>query len=55
VLAGGGLHPGAVAELNEARRLIARAARGLFNRRGRARAAIDALESARAQLIEEQK
>jgi len=55
VLAGGGLHPGAVAELNEARRLIARVSRGLFNRRGRARAAIDALERARAQLIEEPK
>jgi mono/diheme cytochrome c family protein len=55
VLAGGGLHPGAVAELNEARRLIERAAKRLFNRRGLARGAIAALERARAQLIEEPK
>jgi mono/diheme cytochrome c family protein len=53
VLAGGGLHPGAAAELNQSRRLIERAAKSLFKRRGLARAAIGALESARAQLIEE--
>jgi mono/diheme cytochrome c family protein len=51
VLAGGGLHPGAVAELNEARRLIERAAKSLFNQRGLARAGVGALERARAQLI----
>jgi mono/diheme cytochrome c family protein len=55
VLAGGGLHPGAVAELNEARRLIERAAKSLFNRRRLAREGIGALERARAQLIEEPK
>jgi hypothetical protein len=55
VLAGGGLHPGAVAELNESRRLIERAGKSLFKRRGLARAAIGALERARAQLIEEPK
>jgi hypothetical protein len=55
VLAGGGLHPGAVAELNEARHLIERAVKRLFNRRGLARRAIEALERARAQLIEEPK
>jgi hypothetical protein len=44
-----------VAELNEARRLIERAAKRLFNRRRLARGAIAALERARAQLIEEPK
>ncbi len=52
VLAGGGLHPDAVTELIEARRLAQRAAKSLFNRRGLAREAIQAQERARVQLIE---
>jgi hypothetical protein len=55
VLAGGGLHPEAVAQLVEARRLAERAASSLFNRRGLTREAIQALELARAQLIEVRK
>jgi len=55
VLTGGGLHPEAVAQLVEARRLAERAASSLFNRRGLTREAIQALELARAQLIEVRK
>jgi len=55
VLAGGGLHPEAVAQLVEARRLAERAARSLFNRRGLTREAIQAQELARSQLIEVRK
>ena len=55
VLAGGGLHPQAVAQLNEARRLAERAADSFFNRRGFTRDAIEAQERARALLVEVQK
>jgi mono/diheme cytochrome c family protein len=55
VLAGGGLHPDAVAELKEAKRLTGRAARSVFNRRGLAREAIQAQERARVQLVEVRK
>ena len=55
VLAGGGLHPEAVAHLVESRRLAERAAGSLFNRRGLTRRAIQAQEQARAQMIEAQK
>ena len=55
VLAGGGLHPDAVAELKEAKRLTERAGKSLFNRRGFAREAIQAQERARVQLIEVRK
>lgn len=52
VLEGGGLHPEAVADLDEARTLTERAAGSLFNRRGLTREAIAAQEKARAQIIE---
>jgi mono/diheme cytochrome c family protein len=52
VLSGGGLHPGAVGQLNEARRLAERAADSFFGRRSLTREAIQALERARAELIE---
>jgi mono/diheme cytochrome c family protein len=55
VLAGAGLHPEAVAELEEARRLTRRAARSLFNRDGFVREAIAAQERARAALVEVRK
>ncbi len=55
VLTGGGLHPEAVAELDEARRLTQRAIRSLFNRRGLAREAIEAQARARIQLVEVRK
>ncbi len=53
VLAGGGLHPDAVAHLREARRLTERAADSLFRRNGLVRDAIAAQERARAELVEE--
>jgi len=52
VLSGGGLHPAAVAQLNAARRLTERAADSFFGRRSLTREAIQALERARAELIE---
>ena len=55
VLAGAGLHPLAVAQLNEARRLAERAADSFFNRRGFTREAIEAQERARALLVEVRK
>ena len=55
VLTSGGLHPDAVAELDEAKRLTKRAAKSLFNRRGFTREAIQAQERARGQLIEVRK
>ena len=53
VLTGGGLHPEAVAELRQAQQLIDRSTGSIYNRRGRARAAREALERARAELIVE--
>jgi mono/diheme cytochrome c family protein len=55
VLSGGGLHPDAVAELGDAKRLTERAAKSLFNRRGFALEAIQAQERARVQLMEVRK
>jgi mono/diheme cytochrome c family protein len=55
VLAGGGLHPEAVAELERARRLTERAARSSFVHHERIRDAIAAQEKARAELIAEPK
>jgi mono/diheme cytochrome c family protein len=55
VLAGGGLHPEAVAHLREAERLIRRAANAFFGRRGATRDAIRAQEIARAAMIEVRK
>lgn len=55
VLAGGGLHPEAVAHLGAARRSIERAAGASFGRRGLTRDAIEAQERARAAMLEEQK
>jgi mono/diheme cytochrome c family protein len=52
VLSGGGLHPEAVAQLNAAGRLAERAADSFFGRRSLTREAIQALERARAELIE---
>jgi mono/diheme cytochrome c family protein len=52
VLSGGGLHPAAVAQLNAARKLAERAADSFFSRRSLTREAIQALERARAELIE---
>lgn len=52
VLAGGGLHPDAVAHLKEAKRHTENAARSLFFRRGNARSAIREQQQARALLIE---
>jgi len=51
VLVGGGLHPDAVAHLNEAARLIDRAADRVFGRPGLTREAIQAQERARALMI----
>ncbi len=53
VLRGGGLHPEAVADLNEAKGLTRRALRSLFSRQRLTREAISAQEKARAQLIEQ--
>ena len=55
VLAGGGLHPEAVAQLKAAKRLTERAADSFFSRRGLTREAIEAQERARALLIEVRK
>ncbi len=52
VLAGGGLHPRAVAQLKEAERLARKAAGSLFFRGRLAREAIRAQERARAELVE---
>ena len=52
VLAGGGLHPEAVANLREARRLAERAERSLFRRARLSRDAIAAQQRARAELVE---
>jgi hypothetical protein len=52
VLGGGGLHPDAVADLTESRRLIERAERSLFGRRALTRDAIRAQERARARIVE---
>ena len=54
VLAGGGLHPDAVAHLREARRLTERAADSLFRRDGLVRDAIAAQQRARAELVVEE-
>jgi hypothetical protein len=53
VLSGGGLHPEAVVQLDNAKRLIGRASRAHFGRRGLIREAMRAQERARAQMIEE--
>ena len=55
VLAGGGLHPEAVAELERAWRLTEQAARSSFARQERIREAIAAQEKARAELVVESK
>ncbi len=52
VLAGAGLHPQAVALLDESVKLIERAADSFFGRRSLTREAIQALERARAELVE---
>ncbi|MCI0399852.1 MAG: hypothetical protein L0Y67_07825 [Gammaproteobacteria bacterium] len=52
VLEGGGLHPEAVAHLQEAKRLTERAARRLFFRKRPADAAIRELQAAREQMVE---
>jgi cytochrome c553 len=52
VLAGGGLHPEAVARLRESKRLIDRAIDSFFSRRDLTRKAIEEQEKARAFLIE---
>jgi mono/diheme cytochrome c family protein len=52
VLGGGGLHPQALAQLEEARRLAERAARSLLSRRSLTREAIEAQAQARALLVE---
>jgi mono/diheme cytochrome c family protein len=54
VLAGAGLHPEAVARLDEARRRTEQAVGSLLNRRGLTRQAIRAQKEARARLLEEQ-
>jgi hypothetical protein len=51
VLAGAGLHPQAVALLDESGKLIERAADSFFSRRSLTREAIRALGRARAELI----
>ncbi len=51
VLAGGGLHPEAVAELTQAKSLTERAATSLFGRRRLTREAIRAQERARSRMI----
>jgi len=53
VLAGGGLHPDAVGELRNVRRLIERARGSLVNRRGLTREAIRAQQRARGMIITE--
>lgn len=53
VLSGGGLHPEAVADLGEARRLIEQAAGAMFGRRGLLRDAAKAQERARARMLGE--
>ncbi|HJS57839.1 MAG TPA: hypothetical protein VKA01_07020 [Vicinamibacteria bacterium] len=55
VLRGGGLHPDAVRHLEESVKLIQRAERSWFGRRGLIRQAIQAEESARTRLIGERK
>jgi len=55
VLAGAGLHPQAVALLDESGKLTERAESSLFSRRGLTREAIKVQEQARAQMIEERK
>jgi hypothetical protein len=55
VLAGAGLHPQAVALLDESSKLTERAESSLFSRRGLTREAIKVQEKARAQMIEERK
>jgi len=55
VLAGGGLHPEAVAELERALRLTEKAARNAFLQPERVRAAIEAQLKARAELVAEAK
>jgi len=55
VLAGGGLHPEAVAALERALRLTEKAARGALTRDERIREAIAAQEKARAELVAETK
>jgi len=55
VLAGGGLHPEAVAELERARHLTERAAGSFFFRHKRIREAIAAQEKARAELVADSK
>jgi len=52
VLAGGGLHPDAVAFLQKAERLILRAARNWYARTQRIQEASDLLRKARAELVE---
>jgi mono/diheme cytochrome c family protein len=52
VLTGSGLHPEAVQQLVEARRLTERAGRSVFFRRGLTKEAIEAQEKARALLVE---
>ena len=52
VLAAGGLHPQAVADLREARRLAKKASRSIFSRRRLSENAIRELEQAREDLIE---
>ncbi len=51
MLGGGGLHPDAVGHLEESVKLIQRAERSWFGRRGLIREAIQAQESARTRLI----
>jgi len=55
VLAGAGLHPQAVALLDESRKLIERAEHSLFSRPGLTREAIEVQEKARALLVEVRK
>jgi hypothetical protein len=52
VLAGGGLHPDAVAHLQDAEGLVKKAARSVFFRRSRIRKAIDAEKRAKGLLVE---
>ena len=52
VLAGGGLHPEALAHLRESRKLIDRASDAFFGRRRFTRQAIEEQEKARALMIE---
>ena len=52
VLSCAGLHPDAVIQLEEARRLIDRAHASIFNRRGRVREALSAEARARNLMVE---